>query len=105
MHPTSIASQRRDDIIAFANAHRLPTLTPADVNMRAGYLVSFGPDWPAMYRRVANYVDRLLRGAAAGDLPVEQPTHFKLGINLITAKKIGIEVPPTLLARADEVIE
>jgi putative ABC transport system substrate-binding protein len=105
VHPTPIASQRRDEIIAFTNAQRLPTLTPVNVNMRAGYLVSYGPDWPAMYRRVANYVDRLLRGAAAADLPVEQPTKFSLGINLKTARKIGVEIPATLLARADEVIE
>ena len=105
VHPTPIASQRRDDIIAFANAQRLPTLTPAEVNMRAGYLVSYGPDWPGMYRRIAYYVDRLLRGAAAAELPVEQPTRFNLGLNLTTAKKIGWEIPPSLIARADEVIE
>ena len=105
VHPTAIASQRRNEIIAFINDHRLPTLTPVDVNMRAGYLVSYGPDWPAMYRRVANYVDRLLRGAIAADLPVEQPTRFNLGINLTTAKKIGLEISSTLIARADEVIE
>ena len=73
--------------------------------MRAGYLVSYGPDWQAMYRRAAYYVDRLLRGAAAAELPVEQPTSFKIGLNLLTAKKIGLEIPPALLARADEVIE
>lgn len=105
VQPTAIASQRRNEIIAFANTQRLPTLTPADVNMRAGYLVSYGPDWPAMYRRVANFVDRLLRGAAAADLPVEQPTSFNLGINLATAKKIGLEIPANLLARANEVID
>ena len=105
VHPTSIASQLRDQIIAFSLAQRLPTLTPADVNMRAGYLVSYGPDWPAMYRRVAYYVDRLLRGAAAADLPVEQPTRFKLGINLATASKMGLELPSPLIARAEELIE
>jgi putative tryptophan/tyrosine transport system substrate-binding protein len=105
VHPTVIASHRRNEIISFANAQRLPTLTPADVNMRAGYLVSYGPDWPAMYRRAAYYVDRLLRGAAAADLPVEQPTRFSLGINLTTARKIGVEIPATLLARADEVVD
>ena len=73
--------------------------------MRAGYLVSDGPDWPAMYRRVANFVDRLLRGAIAADLPVEQPTSFNLGINLATARKIGLEIPANLLARANEVID
>jgi putative tryptophan/tyrosine transport system substrate-binding protein len=105
VHPTPIASGQRERILAFAAEHRLPTLTPLDLNMRAGYLVSYGPDWPAMYRRAAYYVDRLLRGAAPAELPVEQPTSFKLGLNLMTAKKIGLEIPPALLARADELIE
>jgi putative tryptophan/tyrosine transport system substrate-binding protein len=105
VHPTPIASQRRNEILAFATAQRLVTLTPVNIYMRAGYLVSYGPDWPAMYRRVTNFVDRLLRGAAAADLPVEQPTRFSLGINLTTAKKIGVEISPMLIARADEVIE
>ena len=105
VHPTPIANRHRARILAFAAEHRLPTLTPIDLNMRAGYLVSYGPDWQAMYRRAAYYVDRLLRGAAAAELPVEQPTSFKIGLNLLTAKKIGLEIPPALLARADEVIE
>jgi putative ABC transport system substrate-binding protein len=105
VHPTPIASRQRERILAFAAEQRLPTLTPIDLNMRAGYLVSYGPDWKAMYRRAAYYVDRLLRGAAPAELPVEQPTGFKIGLNLLTAKKIGLEIPPSLLARADEVIE
>jgi putative tryptophan/tyrosine transport system substrate-binding protein len=105
VHPTPIASGQRERILAFAAEHRLPTLTPLDLNMRAGYLVSYGPDWPAMCRRAAYYVDRLLRGAVAAELPVEQPTSLKLGLNLMTAKKIGLEIPPALLARADELIE
>ena len=105
VHATPIASRQRERILAFAAEHRLPTLTPIDLNMRAGYLVSYGPDWKAMYRRAAYYVDRLLRGTAPAELPVEQPTSFKIGLNLLTAKKIGLEIPPSLLARADEVIE
>jgi len=105
IHSTPIASRQRDWILAFAIEHRLPTLTPVDANMRGGYLVSYGPDWIVLYRRAAYYVDRILRGAAPAELPVEQPTRFKLGINLQTAKKIGIDVPPPLLARADEVVE
>jgi ABC-type uncharacterized transport system substrate-binding protein len=105
VHPSPIASRQRDRILAFAAEQRLPTLTPLDLNMRAGYLVSYGPDWKAMYRRAAYYVDRVLRGAAPAELPVEQPTSFKIGLNLLTAKKIGLEIPPSLLGRADEVIE
>jgi putative ABC transport system substrate-binding protein len=105
IHPTPIASRQRARIIEYATTRRLPTLTPADVHMRAGYLVSYGPDWLEMHRRAAHYVDRILRGAPPAELPIEQPTRFTLGFNLKTARAIGLEVPATLLARADEVIE
>jgi putative ABC transport system substrate-binding protein len=67
--------------------------------------MSYGPDWPDMWRRSADLVDKILRGTKPGDIPVEQPNKFDLVINLKTSKAIGLKVPPTLLARADEVIE
>jgi putative tryptophan/tyrosine transport system substrate-binding protein len=92
-------------INTLANGARLPTIHGSRQYVEADGLVSYGPDITNMFRRAAEYVDKILRGAKPGDLPVEQPTKFELVINLKTAKALGIEVPDKLLALADEVIE
>jgi putative tryptophan/tyrosine transport system substrate-binding protein len=92
-------------INTLAMSARLPTIYPDRLFLEAGGFMAYGANNSDLFRRAADYVDKILRGAKAADLPVEQPTRFDLAINLITAKALGLEVPPTLLARADEVIE
>ena len=94
-----------EETIATIARHRLPAIYSERVFVTSGGLVSYGTDRVELYRRAASYVDRILRGEKAGDLPFQQPTKYDLVINLKTAKTLGLEVPPTLLARADEVIE
>ena len=90
---------------ALAAEHRLPAVYPFDFFARNGGLMSYGADVDDLFRRAASYVDRILKGAKPSDLPVQAPTKFQFIINLKTAKTLGLTVPPTLLATADEVIE
>ena len=94
-----------DQTVATIARHRLPAVFPERVFVDRGGLVSYGTDRIDLYRRAASYVDRILRGEKAGDLPYQQPTKYELVINLRTAKALGLMVPPKLLFTADEVIE
>jgi putative ABC transport system substrate-binding protein len=103
--PDTTTAKYRDLIISLASRHRLPAVYPFRYFADSGGLASLGNDVADSYRRVAAYVDRVLRGTKPTELPVQQPVKFELVINLKTAKALGLTVPPTLLARADEVIE
>jgi putative tryptophan/tyrosine transport system substrate-binding protein len=102
---SALIASNRMRIMTFALSARLPTIINIREYAEAGAMLSYGPRIPDLWRRAADYVDKILRGAKPADLPVEQPTKFDLVINLTTAKALGLTVPPTLLARADEVIE
>ena len=92
-------------IARFAVAQKLPMISRLKEYATDGALMSYGPSFPEFFRRAAEYVDRILKGAKAGDLPIEQPTKYELVINLKTAKEIGLSIPQSLLVRADEVIQ
>ena len=102
--PSPMFIGRRQQLADLAAGNRLPTMCSLRVYTRAGGLCSYGPDYPDLFRRSATYVDKILKGAKPADLPVEQPTKFELVINLKTAKTLGLTIPPSVLARADEVI-
>jgi putative ABC transport system substrate-binding protein len=100
-----LINSNRVRINTLAIGARLPTIYNFRDSVEMAGLMSYGPNLPDLFRRVADYADKILRGAKPGDIPVEQPTKFDLVLNLITAQALGLTVPPTLLARADEVIE
>jgi putative ABC transport system substrate-binding protein len=101
----ALTVMQRDRIAELALKNRLPTIFPLREYVVAGGLMAYGENIRDFFRRAAFYVDKILKGAKSTDLPIEQPTRFFLTINLNTAKALGVEIPPTLLARADEVIE
>jgi ABC-type uncharacterized transport system substrate-binding protein len=100
-----LVNTNRARIHTLAMGARLPAIYNAKEHVEAGGLMSYGPNFSELYRRAAEYVDKILRGAKPANIPVEQPTKFDLVVNLTTAKALSLEIPPTLLARADEVIE
>ena len=103
--PDSFNIVHRERIIALAAQNKLPSISPYQFMVAEGGLMSYGIDLVDLFRHAAGYVDRILKGEKPADLPVQAPTKFALVINLKTAKALGLEVPSTLLARADEVIE
>jgi putative ABC transport system substrate-binding protein len=100
-----VVQENRDMIVELANHHRIAAVYPSREFVEAGGLVSYGVSYPDLYYRAAALIDKILKGASPGDIPVEQPTKLEMILNLKTAKALGLEIPPTLIALADEVIE
>jgi putative ABC transport system substrate-binding protein len=105
VYPDGLTYQGRALLAQHARERRLPLVVFSRESLVAGALMSYGPDYKNIFRRAAFYIDKLLQGEKAADLPVELPTKFELFVNLKTARSLGIELPPTLLTRADEVVE
>jgi putative tryptophan/tyrosine transport system substrate-binding protein len=103
--PSAFTVAHHELIISLANRHRVPAAYGVTLFARSGGLMSYGVEVVDLYRRAADYVDRILKGAKPADLPVQQPTKFELAINLKTASALGLTIPPLLLTIADEVIE
>ena len=101
----SLTVLNRKRVFDYAAAHRLPAIYEAEMFVREGGLMSYGADTAESYRRAADFVDQIVRGAKAAELPFERPTRYVFALNLKTAAALGLTIPPTLLARADEVIE
>jgi putative ABC transport system substrate-binding protein len=102
---TGIVTPNKEKVLALAAAYRLPAMYHQSVIVHAGGLMSYGPNFPDLWRRAATYADKILKGAKPADLPVEQPTRFEFVINMKTAKALGVAIPEAILARATEVIE
>jgi putative ABC transport system substrate-binding protein len=103
--PDGFTSTHRAQIIRLATQNNIPAVYTEPTNVREGGLLSYAPDAPDMWRRSASYVDRILRGTKPEDLPVQLPVKFEMALNAKTAKTLGLTVPPSILLRADEVIE
>jgi putative ABC transport system substrate-binding protein len=105
VQPGPLIRAHRELIITLADKYQLPAVYGNAAYVSSGGLISYGADWVGQYRQAASYVDRILKGDRPGDLPIQQPNNYELKINLKTAKALGLDIPPSLLARADEVIE
>ena len=102
---TTLLTSQQFDINSFVVGEKLPTMFNQRAMVEKGGLMSYGPSFADLYRRAGDYVDKILRGAKPGDLPVEQPTKFELVVNIKTAKALGLTIPESFLLRADEIIE
>jgi putative ABC transport system substrate-binding protein len=103
--PHSLITTQQRQVVDFAAKNRLPAMYPASEFVEAGGLMSYGPNYTDNWRRAADFVDKILKGAKPADLPVEQPIKFEFMINLKTAKALGLTIPPNVLARANQVIK